>query len=333
MRPRIAKLTLALAAAALFSAGLGAAPLDKTAVSDQAKWVIHLDMDQFRSGKLGGHVTREILNKKFAQGLAAMNLTLDFNFDKVASITAYGKDFDDGKKGKGALLIKTTASVSKDLDAIAQNPKLTANGSAILKKLQGGLFPLYSIGTDAFAALMPGNMLVLSKSRNELDEALEVVAGKSANLSAATSFSDLSASPSHFLYIALAGDFTRNMNIPPQAKILQNAEGGRLVLGEKEDRITASLSLKGKTAEVAAQIQQIVQGLFALAALAQDGNKDVQQLAQGASVTTADKMVTISLGFPVTEALKKISQLNGANESAERIRKSEAEKKNAEEKR
>ena len=67
-----------------------------------------------------------------------------------------------------------------------------------------------------------------------------------------------------------------------------------------------SLSVNTRDAESAAQIQQVLQGLLALAALNQDSNKELAQLAQGAKVSGAEKEVTVSLEIPSQTVLAKV---------------------------
>ena len=96
--------------------------------------------------------------------------------------------------------------------------------------------------------------------------------------------------------------------MPPQARILQMADGGRVVLGEKADRLCLDLALKGKSKEVVTQIQQVVQGMIALFSLGQPKNKDLSELMQSTKVSTSENVVSVGVEYPVQKALIKLAE-------------------------
>ena len=79
------------------------------------------------------------------------------------------------------------------------------------------------------------------------------------------------------------------------------------------------LSLKAKASEVVTQMQQVVQGMIALASLSQTDNQDLQQLAQSAKVFAAGNIVSLQLGYPADKAIQMLnSHMNGNAEHKKR---------------
>src|SRR5271165_2812843 len=84
--------THTLAIVISLAASATAGPLRKEEVAADAKWVLHLDVDQLRSTSAGNFVIREIADKVFAKPKAIMKQDTGYDLDltKVRSITAYG---------------------------------------------------------------------------------------------------------------------------------------------------------------------------------------------------------------------------------------------------
>jgi hypothetical protein len=307
MKPFTSVLVLALT---ITTATFGG-PLQKEEVGSNAKWLLHLDLDKFRSTKVGSYFTQQVLEQKLSQPTADLKRELNFDLDlsKISSITAYGTDYGSKPDANGVLVIKTTLDVGKALDAAIE--KFSANagdGQGAIKKTQQGSTVLYSVNDDVFVAIHPGKLVVVAKSREPIQKASEVLAGKSANLTSGKVFSGFPDVQKGFFFLGIAEAFNSDAPIPPQANILKLADGGRLVLGEDADRLFLNVALKAKSSEVVTQMQQVVQGLVALASLSKAENKDLMQLAQSAKVSADENMVSLSLEYSVERAIEKLSE-------------------------
>src|SRR5688572_29409013 len=82
-----------------------AGPLQKSEVSGDAKWLVHLDFDAFRQTRVGTFFGKEIVDNQ----LAALKKELKFDFNKlfqqIHSVTAFG-DYQGGPEKNGVALIK-----------------------------------------------------------------------------------------------------------------------------------------------------------------------------------------------------------------------------------
>jgi hypothetical protein len=285
-------------------------PLAKNQVSSEAKWLLHFDLDNFRETKIGAFVIKDVLQKKFEKefnkAAALLQDKPKIDFQKFRSITAYGANYES--HSDSVLLIQTGQDMHKILDSFVSNDKKSeTSGPAIpLKKLSEGALTFYSLNGDIYGSIFADNLLLISKSKEQIEKAHGVLAGSSPNLKSKDAFAAFSAVPNSFFFLAIAEAFNAKAAIPPQAKVLQMAEGGRLVVGEKTNHLFLDLSLRGKSAEVTTQIQQIVQGAVALIALSQGENEDLMRLAQSLKVSTRDNFVTLTLEYPVSKAIEKL---------------------------
>jgi cytidylate kinase len=109
-----------------------------------------------------------------------------------------------------------------------------------------------------------------------------------------------------FLVAAISDFFGLGSKLPPLAKGLRDAEAGQVVAGEKDERVFLDLALDTKDAASATQIQQVVQGLIAMAALSQPENPDLQKLVQGARVEGRDKRVTLRVDVALADVIEKV---------------------------
>jgi hypothetical protein len=282
-----------------------AGPVDKTTVPANAKWVLHLDMEAFRKTKVGGYLTDELLEKKLVAGKQKLQTNLSFSFTNLSSISAYGTRFNQPGEKEGILIIKTTADVKKDIDALTGLTVLTDEGKKITR-VRETPYLLYNLNGDAFLAINPGNTLVVAKTKEEVESAQEVILKKKENLSKNETFAKLTSGDGAFFFLA-AVQGLGEAPVPPQAQVLKETDGGRLLLGEDTDNVFLDLLLQGKSAEAAGKIQQIFQGLVALGSLNTE-HKELSDLANATKVSADGQEVRVRLQYPVSKVIDKIQE-------------------------
>jgi hypothetical protein len=294
---------------ALATTALGGS-LNQEQIAGDAKWVLYLDFDGFRSTKVGDYFIKEILGKKLAhaQDELKQHLNFDLDLNKISSVTVYGTDYQQ-PKSNAVLLLKTSLNVQGLVDAAML---LTANADTNqpvpIKRIDQDGITIYLVHNAVCLSIQPGNLVVVGQSPEATAKAVAVLTGKSANLAASRTFSDFPEMKKAFFFLGMAEGFSSDAALPPQAKVLQMADGGCLVLGERADLLYLNLALKAKTAEVVGQMQQVIQGLVALATLSQPDNKDLMELTQSVKVSAADRVVSVSAEYPVDKAIQKLSE-------------------------
>jgi len=291
-------------------------PLKKEEVAADAKWLMHVDVDKLRTTKVGEYLMQQVLGSKLNELTRQFDFDLDWN--KVSSLTAYGTDYGSKRDFDGVVLIRTDLDLRKPLDAAVEKmSKEDGKKPASVSKTQEGPVTTYSMKDSLFVSFQPGSPVIVGKSLNSIEKASGVLSGKSANLASTKTFSEYSKSQKAFFFLGAvevfdptqepAGQSHDGEEFNPKAKILKLADGGRVILGEDSNELFLDLSLKAKSADVVTQIQQVVQGMIALAALSQSNNQDLQQLAQSAKVSSAGKIVSLKLGYPADQAVLMLS--------------------------
>lgn len=294
---------LSLGCAGFAAASAVASPLNLENVAKDSKWLLHLDMDALRKTKIGAHFIEKILQPKIDDAEEVKKMNLSVNLQNISSVTAYGPAFE--KNGDGVLLIRTTADVKKDLDTLSGLSSLSGGDALKLSQLKP--FPVYSFKSNVFIAPNIEGAVVIAKSKEQIESARQILLGKSDTLATITTFSDYPSLKKTFFFLGMAEGFNENAAIPPQAQVLKETRGGRLVLGESEDKVFANLVFKGKDDESSTKIQQVFQGIIALVSLSQE-NQDLTDLAKAANISSEGRNVMINVQFPVGKAMHHLDE-------------------------
>jgi hypothetical protein len=303
--------TIPLILASTFLGGVAFAdPLKKEYVAADAKWVVHLDVENLLATQLGSFVTREILDKHVAKPIADLKQQFDLDLDwrDIQSLTAYGSDLKQVAKGKGVLIIKSKINLAETLDGVIEKMGVQLGEDQVpLQRIQAEPFTLYSLKSNVFGTAMGNDVFLISRSEERLKRARDVIGGASENLTSSKSFPSLPNKPKGFLVAAVADAFPRGMKLPPPAQGLKNAEGGQIEAGESADHLFLNLAVNTKDSESATQMQQVVQGIVAMAALSQSENRDLQKLVQGTKVSGSEKTVRVNVELPTADVIAKVS--------------------------
>jgi hypothetical protein len=301
-----------------------AAPLPREQVPADAKWLLHLDLDNLRGTQVGQFLFSQFIDAQFEQMLANLkqNFSIDLDLKKIHALTAYGSSYQSQPEANGVVAIQTSLKLGELLeDLLNRQTNLTKTTAGPLKKIQQNPFVLFSLKDEVYLVPVSSSVLLLSKSRSQLENAVLVAQGKSKSLARSRAFSDFPSVADTFFFLGVAEGFSPEHLVPgaaggtnalsglmPQAKILQLADGGRAVLGEKGNQLFLNVALKAKTADGAAQMQQVIQGVLALVALSKAG--DSNSYLPPISVSTNGQVVSVLVEYPVTNMLKMIALKN-----------------------
>ncbi|MBI4658021.1 MAG: hypothetical protein HY735_04080 [Verrucomicrobia bacterium] len=283
------------------------AALAKNQVASDAKWLLHLDLQNLRRTQVGEFLTKHVVEKATGELKAKAGIDLGALVSKISHVTAYGTDFAKHPEANGVMMIQMDAEAQKILEGFLA-AQLLADAKGALKKEQKESSVLYSLKNELFLAVQPDHLVMLGKSQRQIEKAQDVIAGTAANLNESRAFSDFPAVPEAFFFLAVAEGFNEDSAIPPQAQVLKMADGGRLVLGEKAERLFLDLALRAKSSEVSDQIQQVFEGIKAMVSLSQDKNQELQELVRSIKVSTKGKIVTINVEYPVGPLMKKVGE-------------------------
>jgi hypothetical protein len=166
----------------------------------------------------------------------------------------------------------------------------------------------------AFASLQDKGLIVFSPSKASIQQATELLAGRGKNMVQSKAFSVFPPISDSFILLAVAEGFQDNLPIPPEAKVLKQADGARVVLGEKTGKVFVNVGLKAKDPQVSTQIRQVFEGLVALGSLSQSGNEELQQLIQSIKVVSDEKTVSVTAAYPADSLIAQASRMLAEDE-------------------
>lgn len=299
------------------------APLDKGIVSDEAKWLAHLDMQALKDSMIGGFALARVKEEIAKENDAPISIDIDLVAEELHSVTAYGTSFDKEPDKNSVLIVRTGPRARSIIDAYIASMELELEGKTGIKRLDDKAHDTYLIGNEVYASFLREDLWVSSKSYDQIEMAQRVIEGETRNLNA--SDSDLLIKEgSGFFFLATAYGLDSLGDVPPQAKILQKAKGAQVGLGERGDMFRANLALSTPDAEVSSQLSRIVQGMVALASFTEVGNESLSTLMSNLDVEESDRYVSFDIEYPVTgliAILKKLAEqqkekLEGAEETA-----------------
>jgi hypothetical protein len=205
------------------------------------------------------------------------------------------------------LLVKTSADVKKDLDTLVGMSALAEEGEKRVTMLEQSPVPIYKLKDDLLVAPLKGGLVVAAKSREQLDRAREVLAGKEDSIAKGDAFKAFPKLSNTFFFVGMAEGFNEEAEIPPQAQVLRETDGGRLVVGEKDQNLFINLVFRGKDEDSTTKIQQVLQGIVALISMTQQ-NKDATELASSAKITGEGRNVSVTLQVPTTKAIDRVNK-------------------------
>jgi hypothetical protein len=279
--------------------------LPEREIAAGAKWVLHLDMVQLGKGKVGRYLLDEVLQPQALKLQATLRRELGFEFDlsKIESISAYGVGYELPNNPDGLLLIRTSMDVEQGLETAA---KRDHPGLRVAKVESGKA--LYAVNDLAYVGIAPRGRVLVGKSREAIEQGQDVLAGRTPSLAKSASMPGYPETPFAFFFMAVAEGFGDQTMLPPNAAVLKQANGARIVLGETEGKIRVSLDIRAQSEQAARQIQQVAQGFIALATLNADADNELRQLAAGASVQATGGVVTLGVQLPVDRVIRKIEE-------------------------
>ena len=275
---------------------------------DDAKWLVHLDVDSLRESKVGNVLIKDVLAKPLEKLKSEMKVDGQLILKKLHSLTAFGNDFKAGPEANGVLVLSGEDETQKIVEGFLAAQILQSENGPV-KKLQQDPFVLYSLHDQIFVSLLAPGQVVLGKSRTEVEKARAMLAAKTKPATLSKAFSGYANVTNTFFFLAVAEGFNEKAALPPQADILKKATGARIVLGEKADLLFANLALKAKDSEVIQQIQQVLEGMKALVSLGQSENKELLELVQSTKVSATEKLVSVNIEYPLSKIIDKLDGL------------------------
>ncbi len=294
-------------AAIFLGTSLGAfgGELNQKLVPANSKWLLHVDGAGFRNSKIGTLLLNERLEPEVATAERHAGTNFSFSFKKIQSLTAFGSRVGEGGERDAVLLMETSADLRGDAEKLLA--KKGANPSMeipISKGIENGT-EFFTVGGDLVVAPAGKNLWVLGKNKTATFAARDVALGKAPSIKHSNF---LNSSTTNSFFILAAAETRGAGGLPAQAKILQNAEGLRITVGESGENLLINLALRAKDPETVSQMHDVLQGLKALATLGGTANEDLKILSSSAVILSREDAVLVTLNLPLARAMQKVRE-------------------------
>lgn len=285
-------------------------------IPEGAKFLLHVDVTAFRQTTLGGHLfemarkeaMREITRKGKDGDFEKVKEAIGFDpFSELQAVTIVGSSFRD--PGESLQLILTLRQTTGNLEGLALT--LPNHESTEYKKHE-----IHSAAEDGdermHAAIHTDpsgqKRIVAARRIGDVKNMLDTLDGRRRGSSKAVK---LATRQKNFVNIELLEIPTDQLERGPQVKAARMLQGISLKVGEKDESIAITATLRTREEKKAEQIQQLVQGLVAMLHLANDENEEVQRAREfldSLKVTRDGTEVQLKLAIPEADLIDLIEE-------------------------
>jgi hypothetical protein len=144
----------------------------------------------------------------------------------------------------------------------------------------------------------------VAKSKEQIARAREVLLGKSDSLAKSGMLKSFPSGPKKPFFFVAANGFSEQLPSSPQAQMLREANGARIMLSEHDGDLLLNVVLRSKDETGAGKIQAVLQGIAALLTLSQEEkDQDMVSLAKAARIGSEGQNVVVDIRFPAAKAL------------------------------
>lgn len=303
-------LTLLLLAACTLQFPAYAGPVPAHQIPGEAQWLIHLDVESFRHSTTGARLIQALVESRTME----FGDTVPVNFATVIN----GLD--------GITLFGTSIEMDGE-DPMADGVAILRGSPQLIEVLQGAVAAAELEKPDAVrvieesprrvllfpgcihASIVSDRVVAISKSNENLQTFFATLDGEHPNAGESNLLETLDAAGEEFFFAAVAEGINTIPSLPPQARVLQMTEGVTVRVGENGPLLNLDISLRTDRDETAVQVRQVLQGVVALASLAQVEYPELQRVLTSIKLASEGRNVRLDLSYPVAEAERWIETI------------------------
>lgn len=252
---KISVLVLTLFLIAIVSPAFSTEALKKNLIPEDAKWVVHIDVEKFAKTQLK-EVFMEKSHFPLEREILGIEKTANINFfEDITAVTIIGMIKDEEP------IIAFSGNLNKD------------HLLGLLKKeepeeIQHGQFLIYSWGSDDCGTFINDRLLLISENRHDLEKVLDTFAGKAKSISGTLDSKLKSVSPHAFIFVAAENisEMVEDEDDFP-SQILQKTESLFFAASEQDNTLKLVLNLQTDSPATAKNLVDMAQGLKAFLAM------------------------------------------------------------------
>jgi hypothetical protein len=274
--------------ALFFCCELMATNLQKSIIPAEASWVIHFDLEKFASSQIGNH----LLTEQDALGLEHKNAQFKKKYqidllEDIDGITVFGF-------GKGEENIVACLQGNLNRDHLLE--LLGAEESH--KEIPYGKYTIHNWDGDEYGVFASERLALMSPNEESLKLALDVIAGKKANIGSSPMNDYIKDIPSNAFLAALANDISSLAGNKSKVFIIKKTESAMFSLAEIKENFNIRLNFTVKTLEDAQNMENVLRGLISLANMQLEEMKTGFKVPEDIVIATKGKKVYVEMNYP-----------------------------------
>lgn len=274
--------------AMFFCCELLATNLQKSIIPAEASWVIHFDLEKFAATQIGNH----LLNEEGVLGLGKKNAEFKKKYkidllEDIDGITVFG--FGKGEKN-------IVACLQGNFDRDHLLGLLGAEESH--KEIPYGKYTIHSWDGDECGAFASENLALMGPSQDAIKLALDVIAGKKANIASSPMNDYIKEIPSNAFLAALAKDISSLAKGKSKVFIIKKTESAMFSLAEIKENFNIRLNFTVKTLEDAQNMENVLRGLISLANMQLEEMKTGFKVPEDIVIVRKGKKVYMEMNYP-----------------------------------
>jgi len=278
------------------------ASLQTSMIPDDARWVIHIDVEKFTSTRLF-----ELLKQDETIGLEKKTLGISkmFKFDPfkdIMGITLFGI-------GKGEKNTVVCLSGNFDKDHLLALLDMNADH----RTFPYGKHTIHNWHHSQFGTFANDHLVVIANNEGVLKNVLDIISGKKKNSGASKLVPYLGEIPKDAFLKAVIDNISHLVGADDVSTILKKTGMAFFIALERSENLTMKLKLTTDSPETAKNIQQIVMGFLALVKLKQNQEKTDPGLKflDDLKVKLEGNIVKMELTHPSSDLVKMFSHRKG----------------------
>ena len=272
-----------------------AASLETSVIPENTQWVLHFDVNAFASTQLSALLMKDDTSQfNKASRKISEKFKIDFLKD-IAWITIFGQGKD---KDKAAFCCR--GNFNRDYLLSLLDKAITH------RKIQYGKYNIHTWGSQ-FGAFANDHLILVSKNENMIKNVLDVIDGKKKNLRAGKMMPYLKEIPKNAFFKAIADDVSSIAGNHGKTVILKNTSMVFFIALEKNGNLKLKIKMTTDSADTAKNIEQIVNGLIALAKIQHKEDDSRLALLNAVNISLRGNIVQMELSVPSKEFIDIIS--------------------------
>jgi hypothetical protein len=274
--------------AMFFCCELLATNLQKSFIPAEASWVIHFDLETFAATQIGNH----LLNEQDALGLGKKNADFKKKYqidllEDIDGITVFGI-------GMGEENIVACLQGKLNRDFLLE--LLGAEESH--KEIPYGQYTIHNWDGDEYGVFASDKLALMGPNQDAIKLALDVIAGKKANIGSSPMNDYIKEIPSNAFISAMAKDISSLAKGGSKVFIIKKTESAMFSLAEIKENFNVRLNFTVKTMEDAQNMENVLRGLISLANMQLEEMKTGFKVPEDIVIATKGKKIFMEMNYP-----------------------------------